>query len=295
MSPSRATIAVDNGSGVIKCGFAGDSSPRALLPTRGLAGASSTQPMVGGVVQDWDQMETYWDHAFTSMLQIDTEEVNIMITAHTFETKDNRERLMQSLFESFAAPAVFVAPPPVFELYASGRENGVVVGVGEQVAYALLVHEGQPDPRTLVRSSVAGEALTAWAARRLHSANHKDGSKKEGEVVGSMEESVARALKEQLGTLLPLHGEGECAKDQTYTLPDGRTLTASAETCAAIAEPLFDPSLVGVAGGSLTEMVGESIRLRDRDGALESTVAGLDGTAAWYATLPPPPPLHAQP
>lgn len=35
---------------------------------------------------------------------------------------------LQALFESFAVPGIYLSSPPVFELYASGKENGVVVG-----------------------------------------------------------------------------------------------------------------------------------------------------------------------
>ena len=63
-----------------------------------------------------------------------------------------------------AAP---LPPLQVLELYAAGRENGVVLGVGAQCAAAVLVHEGLQDPRTLLRSGVAGEALTTWTAQLL--------------------------------------------------------------------------------------------------------------------------------
>ena len=40
-----------------------------------------------GVVQDWEVMETYWDHAFTNMLGVDTEKCNVIVTVNLFETK----------------------------------------------------------------------------------------------------------------------------------------------------------------------------------------------------------------
>ena len=49
---------------------------------------------------------------------------------------------MHTLFETFAAPNVYLASAPVLELYAAGRENGVVLGVGAQCTAAVLVHEG---------------------------------------------------------------------------------------------------------------------------------------------------------
>ena len=114
-------MVVDNGSGTIKAGFAGEETPRALLPAAGLAGMGDSRPLDRGVVQDWDAMEAYWDHVFTHQLKIDTEQCNLLVTSPLFDTKENRERLMQTLFETFAAPAVYTAAPAVLELYAAGR------------------------------------------------------------------------------------------------------------------------------------------------------------------------------
>ena len=150
-------VVIDNGSGFIKSGFAGEEVPRAMLPTRGLEGVDGRQPIKRGIVQDWDAMEAYWDHVFTNQLGVDTEECNLFVTSPLFDTKDNKEHLMQTLFETFAAPGVYTAAPAVLELYAAGRENGVVLGCGSECTYAVLVHEGLPDPRTQLRSDIAGE------------------------------------------------------------------------------------------------------------------------------------------
>lgn len=185
----------------------------------------------------------------------------------------------------------------VLELYAAGRENGVVLGVGAQCASAVLVHEGLPDPRTLLRSGVAGEALTAWTARLL------------GGKGGALDEEVACRAKEQLGAVTGAEGVPPPAAAQ-FELPDGRKLTVTPEMRGEIAEPLFRPQLVrrsraaapcrdpyrdpcrdpccdpfcdcaaatctatlcqvGEAGGGLAQLVLDCIKLRDRDGVLES-------------------------
>ena len=61
-------------------------------------------------------MEAYWDHAFTHQLGVDTEQCNLLVTSPLFDTKDNKERLVQTLFETFAAPGVYTSAPAVFEL-----------------------------------------------------------------------------------------------------------------------------------------------------------------------------------
>jgi len=185
--------------------------------------------------------------------------------------------MMQSLFESFAAPAVFSSATPVFELYASGRENGVVVGSGAQCSYAVLMHEGLHDPRTLLRSDVAGDALDAWSAQLLQQAAGG----------GSIDPVAARAAKEALGVVAPQLGGAPPAstEEASYDLPDGRKIRLSAAQRAQIAEPLFSPSLVGEASGGLAQLVGDCIKLRDRDGVLESKTFGRDGTEAWFQNV----------
>ena len=107
-------VVIDNGSGRIKVGWSGAEAPKAVLPTSGLEGVSDDRrPLAHGIIADWDAMESYWDHAFTNLLDIDTEQVNVLIAANMFETKDNRERIVHTLFETFAAPNVYLASAPV--------------------------------------------------------------------------------------------------------------------------------------------------------------------------------------
>lgn len=271
-SGERLVVALDNGSGSFKIGIAGEEEPRGTMPSFGLEGAGDARPMANGMVQDWDAMEMYWDHAFTNLLGVDTEQCNIITTAHLFESKDNRERLLQSLFESFAAPAVFLSAPPVFELCAAGRESGVVVGCGAQCTYAVLVHEGLPDPRTALRSGVTGDALTGWTGKRL--------AKQAG---SSLTAAEAQLAKEALG-VVALDGDGSGASSSEYTLPDGRKLKVDGAEREALAAPLFEPSLLGESGGGLTQLVDECIRLRDRDGAMDANAIG-DCTGHWYGSV----------
>jgi hypothetical protein len=307
----RPAIALDNGCSSIKIGFCGEEAPRALVPTHGLDEAAGVAPLCSGVVQDWEAMEIYWDHAFTHHLRINTEQCNVILTAHLWETKLNKERLAQSLFESFAVPGIYVSSPPVFELYAAGRENGVVLGCGGDCTYVVLLHEGLPDPRTLMRGSVAGAALTAHTARLL-----------------SLSSLAAAEAAKVAGGCVAAEGGAPADGPVSFTLPDGKTVTVSAEQRAAIAEPLFNPELLltgdngaggesGAGGGcgaggsfgangrggsnvgngvraalpggggscGVSRLVSECIRARDRDGALESLIHGRDGTGSWYSSV----------
>mmetsp|Transcript_16328 Transcript_16328/g.20200 ORF Transcript_16328/g.20200 Transcript_16328/m.20200 type:complete len:86 (+) Transcript_16328:244-501(+) len=75
-------LVVDNGSGVVRAGFAGEQVPRATFPS--IVGGSSSKntewvvgdearnyslftiyhPIYRGVVTDWGLMEKIWHHTF---------------------------------------------------------------------------------------------------------------------------------------------------------------------------------------------------------------------------------------
>lgn len=218
-SDESPCVVLDNGSGFIKSGFAGGEAPQAVLPSTGLAGLGDARPIERGIVQDWDAMEAYWDHVFTHQLGIDTEQFNLLVTSPLFDTKDNKERLAQTLFETFAAPGAYAIAPAVLELYAAGRENGVVVGSGAECTYAVLVHEGLPDPRTLLRSNIAGDALSGWASELL--------GKSAG---GPVDLAAATKAKEALGVVASDSSGATTVSAGTFALPDGRKLKVAPET-----------------------------------------------------------------
>ena len=97
----NAPIVLDNGSGTIRAGFAGEDLPKCYFPsfvgrpkhTRVLAGALEGDVFIGqraqelrgllkiryplehGIVTDWDDMERIWQFVYTEELKTLSEEV----------------------------------------------------------------------------------------------------------------------------------------------------------------------------------------------------------------------------
>lgn len=95
-------VVIDNGSGTIKAGFAGEDLPQTYFPavvgrpkhTRVLAGALEGDVFVGaraqdlrgllkikyplehGIITDWDDMEKIWHHIYDEDLKTLSEEVS---------------------------------------------------------------------------------------------------------------------------------------------------------------------------------------------------------------------------
>ncbi|KAI5961682.1 ARP1 [Candida theae] len=188
-------IVVDNGSGNLKAGFAGDDKPRtygsavigrpkyrkfmagSLLPSspgvdssddtfigdaaqnnRGLL--KLTYPMEHGIVKNWSDMERVWYHMFDRELKIRPEDHPLLLTEAPLNPKSNRDVMCQVMFEQFNVPCMYVSIQAVLALYASGRTTGAVVDSGDGVSHVVPVYEGFALPTSIKRMDIAGRDIT---------------------------------------------------------------------------------------------------------------------------------------
>lgn len=193
MAEDNQIVVVDNGSGLVKAGFSGEDAPRTIFPSivgtpkntflptilrdsdqdeyigdeaqqkRGILKIS--YPIERGIVKDWDHMEKIWNHTFYVELKVSPDEHPVLLTEGPCNPKVNREKMTQTMFETFNVPAMYVGIPGVLSLWSHGRITGIVCDSGEGITQIIPICDDFKVPGGIRKFPVAGCDVTQFMAR----------------------------------------------------------------------------------------------------------------------------------
>jgi actin-related protein len=279
-------LVLDNGSGMMKAGFAGDDAPRAVFPNivgrprhmavmvgmgnrdsyvgdeaqsqRGLS--TIFYPIKHGIVNNWDDMERVWHHTFYNELRVAPEEHPIILTEPVLNPKANREKIAQIMFETFNTPAINISIGATLSLYASGRTTGITLESGEGVTYTVPIYEGRIISSAVNRLDIAGREVTEHLVRLLTERGYYFDTTADFECVRDIKEKlsyVASDYEQDLELALC-----SASLEKSYELPDCNVITIGDERFRC-AELLFKPSLIGKELMGVHEMVHDTVQKCD--------------------------------
>ena len=283
-------VIIDNGSGMMKAGIAGEEAPSATFPS--IVGrpknASAMQgvtqkseyigdeaqqkrgvlnlkyPIANGIVTDWEDMEKVWHHTFFNELRVTPSEVQgVLVTEAPRNPKANRERMLTAMFESFEVKNMYVAIQAVMSLYANGRSTGLVVDSGDGVTHTVPVFEGFSIPHAIEKMEIAGRVITDYAQKLLLENGHSFTSTAELEIVKDIKEKLCFVAQDWDAESAAADASSEL--DQAYTLPDRSQITVKGKVRMMVPELIFKPDLNGKSCQSIQALAWMSVDKSDVD------------------------------
>ena len=118
-----------------------------------------SEPIVRGQIEDWDSMEKMWSHIFDE-LNLETKNVNVLMTDSPFNKKENRQQMAEILFEHFKVKSLAVMNTAALSMYSTGKVSGLIVESGEGLSYTVPIFEGYALPHAQIELQVAGWDIT---------------------------------------------------------------------------------------------------------------------------------------
>jgi len=273
MVDAQIHIVIDNGTGYMKGGFSGENAPRAVFPTivgttiKGklltdekiprVLGQEALEkmgmidakfPIEKGLIKDWDDMERIWHHMIYQELRITPEDHNMILSDIALNPPENREKMVQRMFEKFNIPGMFISMSSVLAIYDSGRTSGMSVDSGEVMTNFVPVYEGFAFPNAISKNETGGRVLTEYLIQLLTEKKYNINNITKRLKVNDIKEKYCK-VSYDFENELREGGDGG-SMEEKVKLPDGEEITIEIERLKC-PEALFRPNLMNSQDTSL--------------------------------------------
>ncbi|XP_041986467.1 actin-1-like [Aricia agestis] len=256
MAFENPAIVIDNGSYMIKAGFACDNHPVSMFRT--LVGRPENvyvelktdyydvyvgnevveriddlvvnKPVVRSLIVDWDDMERVWYHIFYKELRVAPEDRAVIMGVASKSSMEERIQCFETSFETLNVPALCIQSQSVLGMYGSGLTTGICVDMGHDTTNVVPVYEARTIKYAQIETGVAGRQISEYMRRCLHECCDLKSA--------TDMEVLKRTCYVTKDCAMPIK---DCTRK--YKLPSGEEIDVSNE-CFMAAEMIFQPDLV---------------------------------------------------
>ncbi|XDT40943.1 Actin [Nakaseomyces glabratus] len=295
-------VILDNGSSVIKAGFAGSQQPDVLeyawignpLAERSMVTVSNKKTYIGNsayerratlhlespystnAIMSWDRLEDLWDYVLLNKLEIEQlQEHPVVLTNSMSTSKKEEEKMCEVLFEKFSIPAIYCSRDPIMSLYGLGRTTGCSVSCGHRGIGITTVIDGMIVGGSSQISNTGGSAVTNTMLDLLrHNHPELENGQNGIELMRSIKERCCELSKDFYNEIREYELITSKASNNKYRLPDGNIIEIGSERFEA-PEIIFNPQAYGYSEIPLQKMIINSISragILPRSQLLESIV-----------------------
>ena len=268
MVDAQVHVVIDNGTGYMKGGFSGENTPRSVFPTlvgtpnKGklltdekvprIIGQEALEkmgmsdvkaPIEKGIIKDWDDMELIWHHMLYNELRIAPEDHNMILTDIPSNSPENREKIVQRMFEKLNVPGLYISMTSVLAIYDAGRTSGMAVDSGELITNFVPVYEGFAFPNAISKSETGGKILTDYLILLLTDKKYNINTAAKKLKINDIKEKYCRVSYDFENEIREA-GEGGNLEEKVK-LPDGEELTLETERLKC-PEALFRPNFLNL-------------------------------------------------
>lgn len=160
-------------------------------------------PVRHGQVENWTQMEQFWEHCIFKYLRAEPEDHYFLLTEPPLNAPENREYTAEIMFETFNVPGLYIAVQAVLALAASWTSKsvtertltGTVIDSGDGVTHVIPVAEGYVIGSSIKSIPLAGRDITTFVQQLMR--------ERETTIPPSESMEVAKRVKETYSYVCP--------------------------------------------------------------------------------------------
>eukprot|EP00026_Physarum_polycephalum_P000707 Phypoly_transcript_00708.p1 GENE.Phypoly_transcript_00708~~Phypoly_transcript_00708.p1 ORF type:complete len:1240 (+),score=205.52 Phypoly_transcript_00708:184-3903(+) len=184
-------IVIDTGTGYTKLGIGGeDLDPKFIIPTVLVPGKPGGGNYIGeealalderewcfplkdGRIDNWDNLELFWEECFATHLQLDPINCHVLIPYSHFNSPKDYEHMVEIMIEKLGVSAISMqsqAPLALATSWIATSEKtltGVVVDIGETVTRVMPLREGYVVDSAKRILPFGGRTLTSFTAELI--------------------------------------------------------------------------------------------------------------------------------